>query len=147
MPRRLAQVPDIQRREGIDSPRAYRRFKPGEANPATEAGQIARSRDRNFWLPDESATMESWIEGMTWAIGSKQGGFTYARHDWNTLLIDDQWSAYVLSEKTGSDRLAECLPERSLPFDDIFVDRGERTDCCGSDGSTTARGMPVPSLD
>ena len=146
VPRGLAQVRDIQRRECIDSPRAYRRFKPGEAITATEARQIARSRDRNFRLPDEAAIMESWIDSMTWVIGNKQRRFTYPRHDRNTLLIDDQWPAHDLSEETGSDRLAECLAERSLPFDDIFVDRGRTNRLLRFGRIHRSYGIPVASL-
>ena len=124
VPPGLAKVRDIERREDIAFLRGYRRFKAGERMTAAEARQIARSRDRNFGLPGDSAILESWIEGIVWAIDTKRRRFTYAPQDRNTLVIDDQWPAHDLPEEAGSSRLLECLAERSLAFDDVFVDRG-----------------------
>ena len=71
VPPGLAKVRDIERREGVDFPRGYRRYRAGGGITADEARRIASSRDRNFGLPSDSTILESWIEGMVWA-GRKQ---------------------------------------------------------------------------
>lgn len=123
VPAGLAKIRDIERRESIDRPRAYRQFKPGGGISAAEAKRSARSHDRNFSLPGEATIMTNWIEAMLWRIDRKQEGFTYTPHDRNVLLIDDQWPAHELPEDAAFAHLEECLRDRSETFDDIFVDR------------------------
>ena len=146
VPPGLAKVRDIERREGIDSPRGYRRFRAGEGITADEARRIACLRDWNFGLPGDSTILESWIEGMVWAVDSKGRKFTYAPQDRNVLLIDDQWPAPDLPEAAGSSRLQKYLAERCLGFDDVFVDR-ERTSTMLRLGRSHGRyRIPVGSL-
>ena len=141
VPPDLAKIRDIERRERNNPTFAsrgegglvatstagtpeYRLFDPGTNMTAAQARQLARTASKPVMLaPDPSKVTANWIEAMLWRIDSKNVGFTYARHDRNVLLIDDQWPSPELQRDEAFAQLADRLASREVSFDDIFVDR------------------------